>query len=72
MVERIYEFGDHQQKVDTPCSDFVISEKVVECTEQTKWTQGLNLEALLTEGQLGQTECWLQRWSERYDMTETS
>ena len=72
MVVRIYEAENHQQKVDTPCSGFVISEKVVECTEQTKWAQGLNLEALQTEGQLGQTECWLERWSERYNMTETS
>ena len=62
MVERIGEVENHQQKVDAPCTDFVISEKVVECTERTEWAQGLNLEALQTEGQLGQTESCLRRW----------
>ena len=49
MVERICKVESHQQKVDAPYSDFVISEKVVECTEQTEWAAGLNLEALQAE-----------------------
>ena len=44
-------------RLDTPYSDFVISEKVAEYTKRTEWAQGLNPEAFQTEGQLGQTEC---------------
>ena len=55
--------GSSAIKTDAPYSDFVISEKVVECMDQTEWAQGLNLQALQTEGQLGQTECCLWRWS---------
>ena len=62
MVEGLCEVENHQQNVDASYSDFVISEKVVECTEQTEWAQGLNLEALQTEGHLGQTKCCLRRW----------
>ena len=61
MVQRICEVENHQQNVDASCSDFVISEKVVECTERTEWAQALNLEALQTEGQLGHTESCLRR-----------
>ena len=53
------EVENHQQNVDAPYSDFVICEKMVECTERTEWAQGLNLEALQTEGLQGQTECCL-------------
>ena len=37
-------------------------EKVVKCTERIEWAQGLNLEALQTAGQLGQTESSSRRW----------
>ena len=61
MVEGLCEVENHQQNVDASYSDFVISEKVVECTKRTEWAQGLNFEALQTEGQMGQTESCLWR-----------
>ena len=51
----------HQQTVDAPYGDFVVCERVVKCTERTEWSQGLNLEALQTAGQLGQTESCSRR-----------